>query len=554
MPRPKPKTDSRVPLPPGRALRYDDLTPQGRNKLDQRMAKLGNARSGQAGLMRGLRQTVADPDRPEKARDAAARRLVTHGAMKEAGAFVNKPVTMDTAVESQLGLIHRGIARGRADAPMTGVKEGSGSNVAGLGHLGADWYFQHNAKLGAVAAQTGIGKPEVIAGSAVMSPQNNPVQELAAVGSLARAHADPAARVKVTPQAVAHSEDKSIADWSGRSVHPTEMMSSQFAALKAPEVRPHVGVKGDVDLATMAKGGTTENVTKAVDVLRGNTPAAEAIDPHSSPKVHSYHAGIAHSDTADIHTHEEFLGRMDNALRQVPGQQRMDTFGLKGSTEGILSPTHPIANDTWMQAAQSGQQVEVVDTGRAGKARFQSPAKFGVGEAGAASEKRLTAGGIVKGGTPPMLRHAWGQESVERVARKMSEASGEIVPSVGAQAVAWTEIRRQAGGGKDAEYEAQVAAHHAANRPMTTTSVRNSRFDPTAVRTYSNKRGAMVKTEGTHEVSYETHPTPGKGQGTMLRAGEGGTETVNPQAVLSESRQKGLNRAHARGVQGSLFG
>jgi hypothetical protein len=218
------------------------------------MAKLGNARSGQAGLMRGLRQTVADPDRPEKARDAAARRLVTHGAMKEAGAFVNKPVTMDTAVESQLGLIHRGIARGRADAPMTGVKEGSGSNVAGLGHLGADWYFQHNAKLGAVAAQTGIGKPEVIAGSAVMSPQNNPVQELAAVGSLARAHADPAARVKVTPQAVAHSEDKSIADWSGRSVHPTEMMSSQFAALKAPEVRPHVGVKGDVDLATMAKG------------------------------------------------------------------------------------------------------------------------------------------------------------------------------------------------------------------------------------------------------------------------------------------------------------
>src|SRR3982750_1299565 len=206
MPRPKPKPDSRVTPPPGRALRYDDLTPQGRNKLEQRMAKLGNARSGQAGIMRGLRQTVADPNRPEKARDAAARRLVTHGAMKSAGAFVNKPVTMDTAVESQMGLVNRGIARGRADSPMVGgvgepitsrvtnkqtgesrdIEIGSGSHVAGLGHLGADWYFKHHAKLGAVAAETGIGKPEVIAGSAVMSPQNNPVQELAAVGSLAR--------------------------------------------------------------------------------------------------------------------------------------------------------------------------------------------------------------------------------------------------------------------------------------------------------------------------------------------------------------------------------
>jgi hypothetical protein len=518
--RKKPPPDSRVTPPPGRALRVGDLTPQGSAKLDQRMSRLGNAKTGQRTIMRRLAKQAVDPNASEETRDQSARRLVTHKAMKAAGAFVDRDITMENAVESQTGYINRGRERGHRDfeSGLPGMhtdRRPTDRPVMGLSDLGADWYFEHHGKLAGVSKETGIDKERVITGSTVMSPQNNPVQELAAVHALARAHADPAARVTVTPGAVAESEDKSIADWTGRSVHPSEMQSHQFAALKAPKVRGHVQTEGDVNLAPMAKGGTTENVTKSIDVLRGNTAPEDAIDPHGSPKVHSYREAIRSSDPSATHVHEEFLGRMDNVLRQLPGQQRMDTFGLKDSTEGILSPTHPIANDTWMQAAQSGQRPEVVDTGRSGKARWQSPAKFGVGEAGSANEKKLTSGGIVKGGSPAMIRHAWGQESVERTGAELGRRNDEHVPSVGVQGVVWTEIRRQAGGGKDAEYEGRVAAHQASQQPAA---------------------------------------RPGRGQRGMFSAGEGGTETVNPSAVLSQSRQLAMRKTAARGVQGELFG
>lgn len=508
-------------MPSEGPLRMEHISRSGRANLSGQMRELGMAKRDQTGLVGGLQQDILNPAKSAQTKDAAARRIITHGAMREAGAFTNEPITQASAVRSQTGLIEGGQARGRADAGVAthdpgrvgGGEAPRDQRGAGLSHLGANWYPEHHGKLKATGEQTGHTTEQVIAASAVMSPQNSPDQEYEAVHALAHAHADPKARVKVSQEAVDKSQDPSLQDWVGKSVHPSKLGPSQLANLKDPEVRGHVQTEGNVDLAAMAKGGVTGNVTKAINVLRGHTKPEEAIDPLSSPKVWSYHQSIKNSVPGGAE-HEEFLGRMDNALRQIPGQQRMDTFGLKGSTEGILSPHHPIANDTWMQAAQSGQQAEVVDTGRAGKARYQSPAKFGVGEAGAANEKRLRTGGVIPGASSAQLRHAWGQESVEQTASVLSQRSGEIIPSVGAQAVAWTEIRRKAGGGKDAAYENQVAAHRAA-------------------------------TAG---------PTPGRGQGSMFTQDEHGAELVNQKAKPNVGQQKKLARQHARGEQGSLFG
>jgi len=495
-------------MPVDRPLRMGDISRAGQANLNAQMRNLGYAKRDQPGLMSALSETITDPSRPEKTRNAAQRRIITHEAMAEANVFTNKPITMAGAVHSQHGMVVSAQARARRDAPMVG----GGSQGAGLGHLGADWYFQHHAKLAAVAEATGHTRQQVIAASAVMSPQNNPDQEYAAVHALAHAHADPNARVRVSPEAVAASGNAALGDYVGKWVHPSKMSAAAFASVKDPTVREHVQTRGNVDLEAMAKGGTSENVIKAVNVLRGKTHPGQAIDPSTSPKVWSYHEAIKNSEPG-TDQHAEFMNRMDVALRQTKGQQRMDLWGLKSSTEGILSPTHPIANDTWMQALQSGQQIEAVSTGRSGKAKFQSPAKFGVGEAGAASEKRLRAGGVLPGSSPPTLRHAWGQESVERLARHMSAESGEIIPSVGAQAVPWTEARRRAGGGKDLPYERMVAQHQAA-------------------------------TSDTLPI----HP----GQGSMFKF-EGDDINVNPQAVAKRSQIRSAQRRVGQLRQGSLF-
>ena len=570
-------------MPSEGPLRMEHISRGGRKNLNEQMRGLGMAKQKQSGIVGGLQQNLLDPSKSPKTKEESARRIITHHAMREAGAFTNAPITMASAVRSQTGLVDEGAARGRADVGMAshdpgrvggGIQERlttqvpeyhaerdaagkpvptgrtremdiGGPSSAGLGHIGADWYPEHHAKLKGTSEQTGHTTAQVIAASAVMSPQNSPDQEYEAVHALAHAHADPKARVKISQQAVDASQDPSLQDWVGKEVHPSKLGASQLANLKDPEVRDYVETKGRVDLAAMAKGGVTGNVTKAINVLRGHTKPEEAIDPLSSPKVWSYHESIKNSAPGGA-VHEEYAGRMDNALRQMPGQQRMDLFGLKNSTEGILSPHHPIANDTWMQAAQSGQRAEVVDTGRPGKARMQSPAKFGVGEAGAANEKQLRTGGVIPGASSAQLRHAWGQESVEKTAAVLSQRSGEIIPSVGAQAVAWTEIRRKAGGGKDAAYEGKAEAYGATQRPQTEISHRETRWSP--------ETGKHEYTGGTSRMSIDTHPTPGKGQGSMFTQGGDGAELVNQKAKPNPAQQKKLAKQHAQGEQGSLFG
>jgi hypothetical protein len=213
----------------------------------------------------------------------------------------------------------------------------------------------------------------------------------------------------------------------------------------------------------MAKGGVKGNVTKAIKVLRGDTPHEDAIDPHSSPKVWSYHQAIKNSEPGTPE-HEEFMTRMDVATRR-PGQSRLDLFGLAHSQEGILSSAHPTAEDTWMQAISSGQQLQTVTTGLTGKAGQQSPAKFTVGEGGTALDKQLRSGTVVRGGSPSSVMHAWQSHATEMAARQLGERAGEHVPAVGVQAMAWTEARRQAGGGKDAPYESRIESFHAGHSP-----------------------------------------------------------------------------------------
>jgi hypothetical protein len=431
-------------------MQWADIPTEGQQHLSAQVKGLGMARSG---VEEGLSRLVTARDRPTnnaRSQNKAGQRIASLTAI--APHLTDDPITHVKAANARYNLTKQGMAR----QATTGEDPHH------------DWYFNHHRRLAEVAAETGHAKSSVIAASAVMSPQNNPEQELTAVHALARAHADPAASVHITAQAAtAHQEldyqervkgaktpaakaavqrrPSPLADYVGTSVHPTELAPEHIAALSTPEVRAHVSTKG-FDLGDVAKGGVKGNVVKAIDVLRGNVASDKAIDPRTSPKVWSYHQNIADSVAGSLE-HTEFTSRMHHASgKEMPGQQRMDVTGMKSATHGPLDPHGPTAEDTWQQAISTRQRLEQVDVpGRQGRAAKQSPAKFTVGEGGAANQKYLRAVPGMSGAEPSALMHAWQNRATQMAAGRLSRESGEIIPSIGIQAGGWIEARRQAG-------------------------------------------------------------------------------------------------------------
>src|SRR5215831_2999150 len=429
--------------PKSRALQFSDISPGGQRSVSAMFRPLGNVRRNVPVRREVLAGIAANPSNNPRTRLKAEQRGRALEAMHEAGAFANKPITLAGAAQSRVDLIRAGAQRHHAEGVETG----------------GNWYFMHHGRLADVAQQTGIHKAAVIAASASMSPQNAPDQEYAAVKALAHAHSNPDARITVRPGASKALGNPELEEYEGRALHPKHFTPNTLAALSEPKARLHADTQ-HVDLGEIAKGGVKSQVSKAIDVLRGNIAPDKAINPRTAPKVWSYHENISQAVPGSAE-HMEFLSRAHNVGTQIPGQQRLDITGLKESREGILSPTGHTAEDSWMHAINTEQQLAPVDIpGRTGRASAQSPAKFIVGEGGGVNEKalRLTDARrrtIVKGTTKPALEHAWSNQATQMAAQTLGEQHGEHVPAVAVQTLAWHEARRQAG--KDQEYEAMRA-------------------------------------------------------------------------------------------------
>lgn len=426
-----PKITQRGGAPRNRALRWEDIAKEGQGELNTRMAGLGASRSGVSARRENLNRQMTSPDTNSKTKVKAGQRRGALNALEPV--LRNDPITHRKATSARASLVQQNANRE--------VSEGT--------ETGTDWYFRHHQKMADVAADTGFSKDKVIAASAVMSPQNAPDQEAAAISALAHGHANPRASITVSKEAVTRSGDPSLGEYVDRPTHPSKFSPTQLAILSSPALRPHAQASG-IDMEDVAKGGAHSNVAKAVDVLRGNVAADKAIDPASSPKVWSYHSNIAQAEPGGA-VHEEFISRMDS-LKQTPGQSRMDLFGLRGSKEGILSPHNDTAEDSWMQAISTRQQLGSVSMpGRSGRASQQSPAKFSVGEGGSANSKLIKSPSqIQSGASAEQLRHAWENKATRGAAAQLSHRTGEIIPATGIQAGAWIEGRRQAG--KDPEW------------------------------------------------------------------------------------------------------
>lgn len=442
-----------VPTPyDDRPLQYRDLSSEGQAVVDANMADWGKAKTN-VGQIRSTLETrkanaeaaAADVSLPESKQASAAKTASKTGLSiaaldKVEPRLKDARVTLTSAQNRRVTLTRKSAARASQEAGL-GLGDGSKLRAAGVG-----WYFDHRSDLNQISETHDISQDRIVTGSAVMSPNNSPANEKAAIGALAHLHSS-------NPKLQFGPHVQAALGLHTNTAQFSDLSPAQAARLGDTNLREHVsGVDPDV-LVNLSKGGTQGNIAKAIDVVRGGTDPSKAINPHSSPKVWSYWDSISKSQP-NTPEHEEYMTRAQTALFETPGQQRLDLFGLKDSKEGILSPTKSTAEDTWQGAISSGQPLAGVRGGR----HAISPAKFVASDK--ASTDRISKTAIINGKRVSATRdsrigataltHAWNNEATIRSAATLSRQSGEIIPAVLPQETGWTEARRQAG--KDDDY------------------------------------------------------------------------------------------------------
>lgn len=338
----------------------------------------------------------------------------------------DKPIIFNQAVQRREDLFYAGLERGEAE------------DIDHLGGDGMAWYFNHHRKIRDAMVGTDFegydGERNVnraIEASGMMSPQNDPKNELRAVTALA-----------------------------GQVTRGQRHLTKDVKA-----------------------GGTNENINRARRHLKNGT---EQTDYTGEPKVGPYTDAIKNAvptvrqfqDPETGETKEDFYAMDPNAPEGVgmveqeyrerarlvrgmasgaisPGQMSLDFTGLRDSREGILNPEGATAEDTWMNAVTYGQD-------RSKKSGRSVIAKTGASEQGLS----LGVGNEPHDGKGPnayvnsgdrQRQAAYNNAATMDAAQNIGEHLGvvgsdgqSIVPSVMAQEVPWTEVRREVG--KDPEY------------------------------------------------------------------------------------------------------
>jgi hypothetical protein len=357
----------------------------------------------------------------------------------------DKKVTIQTAAN----------ARGRM---LSAAATDNETRLPGENLPGSGWYFKHHGDLAAAASEHGYDTNKAITASATMSPQNSPENEKAAVTGLMKTHTS--GKVFVSPEVHAHLTHQGIsvddrhkdATVAVRDLHPDAV-----AALSDPKIRS--AITGDnFDAKEIARGGSRQAISKATSVLRGDIPEHEALNPTSAPKVSSYRDSIRDA-VPDTDVHNEYMARAAHIgdLERgdaMKGQQMLDLYGKRHSTEGLLDPKHATAEDTWMNSISTGQKNQMVDGGRqnvmkVAGSHLSYTAKKKFDGVSATPDPRISGNAVL---------HAANNGATIKAGADLAKKHGldYHVPSVMMQEVPWTEARRA--GGKDPAFNKATAA------------------------------------------------------------------------------------------------
>lgn len=425
----------------GKVLQYSDLSREGRKAAE-------GAAFGSTSNMRTRAQEYVESGKGKPKEREALQASMPY--------LKDRKTTITSARNNRVGLVEKAAS---GDPSVSHAHE----NLPGAG-----WYFEHHRDLRNAASEHGYDTDTAITASAVMSPQNSPDNEKAAVTSLMAAHSGGKIHMEDHVVNFLQSQGHDVSHLRGRVVSGAELTPHALADLSTPEesggIRDSVKTEG-FSLKDVARGGPKGNVAKAVQVLRGEVSEQDAIDPHSSPKVHSYRDAIAHA-VPDTDVHREYMLRASDLRSKIRGdemvgQQMFDYYGKRNSEEGLLSPTRSTAEDTWMNSISHGQP-NVVVPGTTTNVMKTAGTVLGY-------TTRKTHDGVSATPDPRMkasaVQHAVNNEATIRAAKHLGRKYGVdgAVPATLAQEVPWTVARRA--GHKDPDFKRTAERQPAPDAP-----------------------------------------------------------------------------------------
>ena len=447
--------------PAGRALQYEDLDPEGRRAARENWAEMGKVKTRMSGAVEAAKEAQRTSDNPEYRKKMGHRvsSLETIAPHVE-----DKPMTLQGAAAARVKLVHQGAARAR---------EAGGGDLGG-----SDWYFGHHSLIAQAGQQHGFTPHQAIAATTSLSPLNAPETERPAGAAAMKLTAEPHT-VEISPD-LHRATQKRIKDMGGppmpkehigkevkvQDLHPTHIAA--IGSVNAQMRNKGTPVKSSAPEAFTALGATrlSDEAARSMSHLRGDIPESDVISPHGGPKVWSYKESTKAAVPGSAE-HGEFATRMHHFIHGDPQQGVMDLWGLRHSKEGILSPEHHTAEDTWMQSISTRQKPLNVPGSRG---RGVSVAKL------AGSDPKLAAADAMRKASPTSeatapddprtggtaIAHALNNKATRMAANKVKIQMGHEtahMPAVGVQAMSWTEQRRQAD--KDPDYKiSQASAEH----------------------------------------------------------------------------------------------
>lgn len=463
----------------GRPLLTSDLDAEGKALADKRWLDMGQMKTRlpqeiakhQAGVEK-QEAILSDPslDLTDKQRKAHETRKKSHEKMRnnftdihDRGLVEDVDVTVESAAQRRVHFFDQAGSRAQTEGD---IRSGRGpSDLA----AGARWYPGHVGDIHGIAQiekaePTQEDRDRYYASSGSMSPLNSPQMEKTSLRAIAAAHRE---NSTVTPTTKRGAEAAGAA--IGKSVNIRDMTPERIGKISSAPMHAHLDTTAD--LGGIGSGGT--NVPRGVGIFRGDVAPEDYAPrgPAGAPKLYGYIESMRRAGRANANEVSEFYRRVHEG---TPGsapyfqqptvfgpQWEKDPYGKADSTEGILDPKGPTAEDSWMQTISLGQphEMEALETGK-GSARVGKT--LGSDTHGLSN---IPAGGVFPSSsprtdypvTPEAVLHALNQEATHRAAEIVTDRAradgrnmGAGLPSQAIQPVSWDEYRIQAD--KDDDY------------------------------------------------------------------------------------------------------
>lgn len=432
-------------------LQMHDLSREGQRVVETGMNAVGQSMVERtAGEIERLGGKTTDAARKDR---ASLEAIAPH--------VQNKPVTLQRAANSR--------KRTYNDALVRQQQKHESDQVI---PEGADWYFEHHARIAHSADPTPFPARAAHYASAGMSPQNSPENERASVGELMHAHVN--AKVHVTPEVVQHLAGQGIdvSHHEGQVVHADALPLGSLPHLSTAAFQSRVNT--DANLREVSRGGVKSNITKGEHILYGEIPSTHEAFTNkegviSAPKVASYAHVTAEAKPGSA-VHVEYAGRVhQDALARAHGggtgkgtgpggrwadhDEGMDLYGLgqPESPEHLLSTRSHTVEDTWQNAVTFDQPKKLVGGGPNPTSVFKASGSGRQYPPGGLKTSRDENNKVIGKASddprvsPGMLLHAYNNRATQMAAEQQGRATGTKIPPTASQAVVWTEARRQAG-------------------------------------------------------------------------------------------------------------